>query len=135
MPRIANKIGEEQNKVGELTLPSTKTIANCSTQGRGTGKSRQIDRLNRTESPEGNPHKCSQLTFDKVTEAVEWSKDSLFNKWCKVAIKHRGLSRYSVTTWWVAGRFQREGIYVYLGLIPVAVWQKPTQHCKAIYSN
>ena len=23
-------------------------------------------------------------------------------------------------------------IYIYLQLIPAAVWQKPTQHCKAI---
>ena len=31
-----------------------------------------------------------------------------------------------------AGRFQREGIYVYLWLIHVDIWQKPTQYCKAI---
>lgn len=76
MPRIANKIRKEQNKVEELTLPNTKTIVGCSDQGRGTGKSRQIDRLNRTESPERNPHKRSQLTSDKGREAVERSKDS-----------------------------------------------------------
>ena len=29
-------------------------------------------------------------------------------------------------------RFKREGTYVYLWLIHVAIWQKPTQHCKAI---
>ena len=28
--------------------------------------------------------------------------------------------------------FRREGIYVYLWLIHVGVWQKPTQYCKAI---
>ena len=28
-------------------------------------------------------------------------------------------------------RFKREGTYVYLWLIPVAIWQKPTQHCNA----
>ena len=32
----------------------------------------------------------------------------------------------------VGGRFKREGIYVYLWLIHIAIWQKPTQHCKAI---
>ena len=32
---------------------------------------------------------------------------------------------------WV-GDFKREGIYVSLGLIHIIVWQKPTQHCKAI---
>ena len=32
----------------------------------------------------------------------------------------------------MGGRFQREGIYVYLGLIHVVTWQKPTQGSKAI---
>ena len=32
----------------------------------------------------------------------------------------------------VGGRFKREGTYVYLWLIHVDVWQKPTQFCKAI---
>ena len=32
----------------------------------------------------------------------------------------------------VGGRFRREGTYVFLQLIHVNVWQKPTQHCKAI---
>ena len=30
------------------------------------------------------------------------------------------------------GKFKREETYVYLWLIHVDVWQKPTQHCKAI---
>ena len=30
------------------------------------------------------------------------------------------------------GSFKREGTDVYLWLIHVEVWQKPTQHCKAI---
>ena len=34
--------------------------------------------------------------------------------------------------WEVGGRFKREGIYVYLWLIHVDVWQKPTQFRKAI---
>ena len=34
--------------------------------------------------------------------------------------------------WEVGGRFQREGIYVYLWLIHADVWQKPIQYCKAI---
>ena len=32
----------------------------------------------------------------------------------------------------VGGRFKREGMYVYLRLIHVDVWQKPTRYCKAI---
>ena len=34
--------------------------------------------------------------------------------------------------WEVGGRFKREGTYVYLWLIHVDVWQKPTQYCKVI---
>ena len=34
--------------------------------------------------------------------------------------------------WKVGGRFKRERTYVYLWLIHVDVWQKPTQQCKAI---
>ena len=34
--------------------------------------------------------------------------------------------------WEVGGRFKREGTYVYLWLIHVDIWQKPTQFCKAI---
>ena len=32
----------------------------------------------------------------------------------------------------MGGNFQREGIYVYLCLINVEVWQKTTKFCKAI---
>ena len=32
----------------------------------------------------------------------------------------------------VEGRFKREGTYVYLWLIHIVVWQKPTQYCKAV---
>ena len=34
--------------------------------------------------------------------------------------------------WKVRGRFKREGIYVYLWLIHVDIWQKPSQYCKEI---
>ena len=32
----------------------------------------------------------------------------------------------------MGGRFEREKTHVYLWLIHVDVWQKPTQYCKAI---
>ena len=34
--------------------------------------------------------------------------------------------------WEVRGSFKREGTYIYLWLIPVDIWQKPTQYRKAI---
>ena len=32
----------------------------------------------------------------------------------------------------VGGSFKREGMYVYLWLIHVDIWQKPMQYCQAI---
>ena len=32
----------------------------------------------------------------------------------------------------MGGGFRREGTYVHLWLIPVDVWQKPTQYCKVV---
>ena len=34
--------------------------------------------------------------------------------------------------WEVGGRLKREGTYVYLWLIHVAIWKKPTQYFKEI---
>ena len=34
--------------------------------------------------------------------------------------------------WEVGGRFETEGISVCVWLIHIDVWQKPTEHCKAI---
>ena len=34
--------------------------------------------------------------------------------------------------WEVGGRRKREGTYIYLWLIHVDIWQKPTQYYKAI---
>ena len=34
--------------------------------------------------------------------------------------------------WEVRGRFKKERTYVYLWLIHVDVWQKPTRYCKAV---
>ena len=34
--------------------------------------------------------------------------------------------------WEVEERFKRKETYVYLWLVHADVWQKPTQHCKAI---
>ena len=59
----------------------------------------------------------------------------------QVAESHGELSRHPVTASMVGwggglrGRFKREGIYIYLRLIGVFVWDKPTQYCKKLSSK
>ena len=82
-PRITNKILKEKNKIRGLTLSHLKTYYKA-TEIKTLWywqKKRQIDHWNKIERPEIDPHKHSQLTFNKGAKAIQWRKDSLFNKW------------------------------------------------------
>ena len=39
-----------------------------------------MDQWNRAESPEIDPHKYSQLTFDKGAQATQWNKEKSFQQ-------------------------------------------------------
>lgn len=42
-----------------------------------SGEKRQMDQWNRIESSEIDPHKYSQLIFDKAAKVIQWNKNSL----------------------------------------------------------
>ena len=66
------------------------------------------------------------LPYVKELASRNFLYDAGTQSWCSVTTSRGGMGRK------VGGRFKREGTYVYLWLIHVDVWQKPSQYCQVI---
>ena len=85
-PRIS-KIIFEKNKVGGLIFPDFKTYKAAVIKPVWKSKDRLTDQWNRIKNPEINFYSYSQLIFNKVTKAIQFSPHILLHNVYKNKLK------------------------------------------------
>ena len=82
--QIGKTVLRKKNIAGRINPTDFRLYYKAAVLNYGTGtKARNLEKLNRKQSPEINPCTNEYLIFYKGDKNMKWGKDSPFSKWCQ----------------------------------------------------